>query len=48
MSQSAKLNERRDDLNDELRMLSLQADSRAKLELQRAQLKTKTGEIKTT
>ncbi|TBU46351.1 hypothetical protein BD309DRAFT_1078711 [Dichomitus squalens] len=48
VSQSAKLNERRDDLNDELRTLSLQADSRAKLELQRTQLKAKTGEIKTT
>ncbi|PIL22506.1 hypothetical protein GSI_15195 [Ganoderma sinense ZZ0214-1] len=48
MSQSSKLNDRRDELNEELRTLSLQADSRAKLDLQRAQMKTKTGEIKTT
>ncbi|KAI1789650.1 hypothetical protein LXA43DRAFT_1020614 [Ganoderma leucocontextum] len=48
MAQSSKLNDRRDELNEELRTLSLQADSRAKLDLQRAQMKTKTGEIKTT
>lgn len=48
MSQSSKLNDLRDELNEELRTLSLQADSRAKLDLQRAQMKTKTGEIKTT
>lgn len=48
MSQSSKLNDRRDELNEELRTLSLQADSRAKLDLQRVQMKTKTGEIKTT
>lgn len=48
MSQSSKLNDRRDELNEELRTLSLQADSRAKLDLQRAQMKTRTGEIKTT
>lgn len=45
---SSTLENRREDLNTELRTLSLQADSRAKLDLQRAQMKTKTSEIQTT
>ncbi|KAI0771249.1 hypothetical protein BD413DRAFT_604552 [Trametes elegans] len=39
---------RRDELNAELRTLSLQADSRAKLDLHRAQVRAKETEIKTT
>lgn len=42
------LNVQQDTLNRELRTLSLQADSRAKLDLQRGQLKVKESEIKTT
>ncbi|KAI0822321.1 hypothetical protein BC628DRAFT_691139 [Trametes gibbosa] len=47
-SKSRSLDLRRDELNSELRSLSLQADSRAKLDLHRAQVKTKDAEIKTT
>ena len=47
-SNGSTLESRREALNTELRTLSLQADSRAKLDLQRGQMKTKTGEIKTT
>ncbi len=47
-SAGSNLENRREALNTELRTLSLQADSRAKLDLQRAQIKTKSGEIKTT
>lgn len=36
----------RDTLNNEFRTLSLQADSRAKLDLHRASLKTKSNEVK--
>ena len=36
----------RDTLNNEFRTLSLQADSRAKLDLHRASLKSKTSEVK--
>lgn len=36
----------RDGLNNEFRTLSLQADSRAKLDLNRASLKTKSAEVK--
>ncbi|RPD62360.1 hypothetical protein L227DRAFT_34009 [Lentinus tigrinus ALCF2SS1-6] len=42
------LEQRRDSLNTELRALSLQADSRAKLDLQRGQMRAKESEIKTT
>ncbi|KAI0699279.1 hypothetical protein C8T65DRAFT_659755 [Cerioporus squamosus] len=45
---SVALEQRRDALNIELRTLSLQADSRAKLDLQRGQLKAKQSEIKST
>ena len=45
---STSLESKREALNTELRTLSLQADSRAKLDLQRAQLKTKSTEIQTT
>ncbi|KAL1950585.1 hypothetical protein VTO73DRAFT_5709 [Trametes versicolor] len=47
-SKGRQLDLRRDELNAELRSLSLQADSRAKLDLHRAQVKTKDTEIKTT
>ncbi|KAH9854720.1 hypothetical protein C2E23DRAFT_726150 [Lenzites betulinus] len=47
-SKSRSLDLRRDELNSELRSLSLQADSRAKLDLHRVQVKTKEAEIKTT
>lgn len=47
-SKGRQLDLRRDELNAELRSLSLQADSRAKLDLHRAQVKTKDAEIKTT
>lgn len=42
------LESRREALNTELRTLSLQADSRAKLDLQRGQMKAKATEIQTT
>ncbi|KAI0670775.1 hypothetical protein C8Q78DRAFT_1078750 [Trametes maxima] len=47
-SKGRNLDLRRDELNAELRTLSLQADSRAKLDLHRAQVKAKETEIKTT
>ncbi|OCB89866.1 hypothetical protein A7U60_g2895 [Sanghuangporus baumii] len=40
------LEEQREDLNQELKNLSLQADARAKLDLQRADLKKKTQDLK--
>ncbi len=42
------LEQQRDALNLELRTLSLQADTRAKLDLQRGQMKAKESEIKMT
>ncbi|KAG5221328.1 DNA repair protein [Salix suchowensis] len=42
------LEDRRDSLNAEFRALSLQADSRAKLDLKRTELKSKTAELKNT
>ncbi|KAJ7505318.1 AAA domain-containing protein [Mycena galericulata] len=42
------LEERRDVLNSEFKSLNLQAESRAKLEYRRTEVKAKSGEIKTT
>ncbi|KAL4258232.1 P-loop containing nucleoside triphosphate hydrolase [Pleurotus pulmonarius] len=42
------LEDQRDSLNAEFRALSLQADSRAKLDLKRTELKSKTAELKNT
>lgn len=39
---------KRDELTAEIRSLSLQADARAKLDLKRTELKSKTNEVKTT
>ncbi|OSD07185.1 hypothetical protein PYCCODRAFT_1402589 [Trametes coccinea BRFM310] len=47
-AKSRNLDLQRDELNAELRTLSLQADSRAKLDLHRAQVRAKESEIKTT
>lgn len=47
-SKSRNMEDRRDALNTEIRTLSLQADSRARLDLKRAEVKTKTADIKNT
>jgi DNA repair protein RAD50 len=46
--QAKSLEAQRDALNRELRTLSIQADSRAKLDLKRAEVKSKNGEIQST
>jgi DNA repair protein RAD50 len=43
-----RLEEQREALNREIRALSLQADARAKLDLKRAETRSKNGEIHTT
>ena len=43
-----KLDERREELNQEIRSLSLQADSRARLDLKRSSLKTDLAKVKNT
>ena len=43
-----KLDERREELNQEIRSLSLQADSRARLDLKRSSLKTDSAKVKNT
>lgn len=47
-SKSRRLEEQRDELNSEIRKLSLQADSRARLDLKRAEVKTKNADVKNT
>jgi len=42
------MEDRRDELNSEIRSLSLQADSRARLDIKRGEVKSKTGDIKNT
>ncbi|KAF9783547.1 AAA domain-containing protein [Thelephora terrestris] len=44
-SKARALEDRREDLNAEIRTLSLQADSRARLDLKRAEMKSKKNEI---
>lgn len=46
--QSRRLEDKRESLLEESRVLSMQADSRAKLDLKRAEIKAKTTEIETT
>jgi DNA repair protein RAD50 len=43
-----RLEEQREALNSEFRSLSLQADARAKLDLKRAEIRSKNGEIHST
>lgn len=45
-TRSRNLEDKRDEMNAELRSLSLQADSRAKLDLKRAEAKSKNAERK--
>jgi DNA repair protein RAD50 len=47
-SKGRAMEEQRDDLNAEVRTLSLQADSRARLDLKRDELKSKNNELKNT
>lgn len=47
-TKSRSIEDQRDDLNNELRSLNLQADSRAKLDLKRDELKSKSNEISNT
>ncbi|KAL0961152.1 hypothetical protein HGRIS_006124 [Hohenbuehelia grisea] len=47
-AKSKGLEDQRDTLNAEFRILNMQADSRAKLDLKRSELRTKTGELKNT
>ena len=44
-SKARALEDRREDLNGEIRTLSLQADSRARLDIKRAELKSKRNEM---
>lgn len=44
-SKSRTLDDKRDLLNAEFKSLNMQADSRARLELKRTELKSKTGEV---
>lgn len=46
--QSRRLDEKRESLLEESRVLSMQADSRAKLDLKRAEIKAKSLEVETT
>lgn len=46
VSKARTMEDKRDSLNAELRSLSLQADSRARLDLKRAEMKSKKSEIK--
>lgn len=48
MSKSRAMEAERDGLNIELRALSAQADTRAKLDLKRAELKSKTSQMRNT
>ncbi|KIM89254.1 hypothetical protein PILCRDRAFT_218441 [Piloderma croceum F 1598] len=48
ISKGRNLEDRRDKLNTELRRLGLQADARAKLDLKRAEFRTKTADVKNT
>lgn len=47
-SKARTMEDRRDGLNVELRGLSLQADARARLDLKRSEVKSKTLEVKNT
>jgi DNA repair protein RAD50 len=47
-SKARAMEEQRDNLSAEIRMLSLQADSRARLDLKRDELKSKQNELKNT
>lgn len=47
-SKARSVEDQRDDLNNELRSLNLQADSRAKLDLKRDEQKSKSNEMKNT
>ena len=44
-SKARALEDRREDLNGEIRTLSLQADSRARLDIKRAEMKSKQNEV---
>ena len=44
-SKARALEDRREDLNGEIRTLSLQADSRARLDIKRAEMKSKKNEM---
>ncbi|THH19195.1 hypothetical protein EW146_g1924 [Bondarzewia mesenterica] len=46
VNRSRALEDKRDSLNDELRTLSLQAESRAKLDLKQSELKSKSSDLK--
>lgn len=47
-SKARALEDRREDLNGEIRTLSLQADSRARLDIKRAEMKSKENEVQHT
>lgn len=48
VSKARMMEDKRDSLNAELRGLSLQADARARLELKRSEVKSRTLEVKNT